>query len=303
MRPQTLSLFILAATACPLSASPEETKPGGVDTQPLEEVRYLGELPGSLAAALGRKKGGPEGMADAGESFNSTGVGNNRLPLRRFVIGGLSEKSALVAYEEGGPRDAGHPWHARAYVLDNSAWRKTAEWALYGNPFTLRDLVLRVKFAEEEAHPDRVRGQQRIQKTYPTRRDGPLREANISDDEVREIQAVSHGVVPDSLVYISGVVTGCACEDGPGCSDQVWIVAHRPGLMKGLQLSRINGRWVIGPVQQWWLELENLQARRGSFSSWADFLTEQGKLYERFPACSGPSAAATAAPVPPRGPR
>jgi hypothetical protein len=54
----------------------------------------------------------------------------------------------------------------------------------------------------------------------------------IRSEEVREIQAAAHGVVPGALVNISGVVTGCPCEDGTGWSDQVWIVAYRSAEMK-----------------------------------------------------------------------
>jgi len=232
-------------------------------------------------------------MADVDEPFNSTGAVKSRLPSRRFAVGGLSEKSALIAYEDGGPGNAGPRYHGRAYLLDRSGWRQTGEWAFYGNFFTLRDLVRQIGYAEESLAMKRsLFDEERISKSRPARREGPLREANISDEEVREIQAVAHGVVPDSLVYISGVVTGCPCEEGGGCTDQVWIVAHEPGVMKGLQLSRISGRWTIGPVQKWWLDLEQLEARRTGFASLTEFLTERQKLYERFPACSGPAAAA-----------
>jgi len=57
------------------------------------------------------------------------------------------------------------------------------------------------------------------------------------------------------------------------------------GIMKALQLSRIGGRWAIGPVQLWWLDLESLDDRRKSFTSRTDFLKEREKLYDSFPAC------------------
>jgi hypothetical protein len=71
-------------------------------------------------------------------------------------------------------------------------------------------------------------------------------------------------LLPDAIVNISGVVTGCACEDGPACSDQVWVVAYRPEWSKGLELSKINGHWTVGPLQQWWLDYEKLEAERPS---------------------------------------
>jgi hypothetical protein len=62
---------------------------------------------------------------------------------------------------------------------------------------------------------DKIMQADRIQ---PARRDGPLRAVDVSDDEVREMQAVALQVQPDSILNISGVVTGCPCEDGPACS-------------------------------------------------------------------------------------
>jgi hypothetical protein len=137
--------------------------------------------------------------------------------------------------------------------------------------------------------------------TRPVRRDGPLRETNLTDEEVREIQEAARGVVPDAIVNISGVVRGCPCEEGAGCSDRVWIVAYRPGFMKGLQLSRIGGRWGVGRVQQLWLELEDLDSRRqASFASGMAgridrqkfqeerqrLSEEEQKLYDKFPVCA-----------------
>jgi hypothetical protein len=92
----------------------------------------------------------------------------------------------------------------------------------------------------------------RLQIIRPQRRDGPLRYNNISDDEVREIQSAASEVVGNVMVQIGGVTTGCPCEDGPTCTDQVWVeteVHHKPF---GLLLSKIQNHWVIGPVQRWW---------------------------------------------------
>ena len=102
----------------------------------------------------------------------------------------------------------------------------------------------------------------------------------MSDEEVREIQAVVFQVLPGSILNISGVVSECPCEDGPACSDQVWIVAHRPNQTKGLQLSRIDAHWAIGPVQQWWFDFENLAATRQRFAWNAAFYTAQNSLYD-----------------------
>ena len=114
----------------------------------------------------------------------------------------------------------------------------------------------------------------------PTRRDGPLRYENIRDTEVAEIRQVAAAVVPRAIINISGVVEGCPCEDGPACTDQVWILAYRTDKTVGLLLSKIKDKWTIGPVQQWWLDYEDLQSRaailgHGAYSEARDMLIEQ----------------------------
>jgi hypothetical protein len=128
----------------------------------------------------------------------------------------------------------------------------------------------------------------RIQQSRPVRRDAPLRELNLSDNEVREIQAVAHSLLPGSIVNISGVVEECPCEEGPTCSDQVWIVAHRSGESLGLQLSRVSGRWTVGVLQQWWLSFDRLRKNRspGSSAYTEAFL----ELQDQFPVCSRQAA-------------
>lgn len=127
--------------------------------------------------------------------------------------------------------------------------------------------------------------EQRIAKTRPHRREGPVRTDNIRDEEVQEIQLVLAQVRPGAIVNIGTVVSGCPCEDGSACSDQVWVVAHSPGTSVGLLLSRINAHWMIGPVQHWWLDREDLEARRKNFSSALAYLDAEDALTERFPAC------------------
>lgn len=132
--------------------------------------------------------------------------------------------------------------------------------------------------------------EKRIAETRPQRRDSPLRYENIRDNEVRQIQAAALQVVPKAIVNISGVVTGCPCEEGPSCSDQVWILAHSPQETVGLELSKINNRWTIGAIQSWWLEYEKLQARRDSFPSTYDYIDAEEVLELRFPMCASVSS-------------
>lgn len=131
--------------------------------------------------------------------------------------------------------------------------------------------------------------EQRMRETRPIRRDGPMRTENIRDEEVREIRTAVSQVLPGAIANISAVVVGCPCEDGPGCSDQVWVLAYQPDPTTGLQLSKINHHWTIGAIQRWWLEYEKLEARRRSFRSSWSFYEAQEKLKEQFPICVQPT--------------
>jgi hypothetical protein len=102
---------------------------------------------------------------------------------------------------------------------------------------------------------------QRARELYPRRRDMPLRYLNISDNEVREIQRLATGLQFRELLNISPVVTGCACEEGPDCTEQVSIVGEYRDHAIEIQLSRLRNRWSIGRVQRWWLDYAALQAR------------------------------------------
>jgi hypothetical protein len=131
--------------------------------------------------------------------------------------------------------------------------------------------------------------EKRIYETRPQRRDAPLREENIRDEEVKEIRAAARGVVPEAIVNISGVVTGCPCEEGPACSDQVWILASNADKTLGLQLSKIGNAWTIGLVQRWWFEHAALQARQRSFRSHSEYYDAEDALTEKFPMCAAAS--------------
>ena len=277
-----VAAFALLALATQALASDTST---AINPHSLVEVRTLKALPHDVNALLGRQKDGPEGIADAGEQFNRTDVVDGRLPMRRFILAGSSLDSLLVAYEQGG---RAYSIRAKGFVLARSGWREVGDWTLSESPDSLWGLIALI-FRQSESvfavdgRP--LRELLRVLGRRPTRRDGPLRTDNVSDEEVREIQAVVSQVLPGSILNISGVVSECPCEDGPACSDQVWIVAHRPNQTKGLQLSRINAHWAIGPVQQWWFDFENLAATRQRFAPNAAFYSAQNSLYDRYPVC------------------
>lgn len=126
--------------------------------------------------------------------------------------------------------------------------------------------------------------QQRAFALRPMRRDGPLRELNISADEIREIQSVLGPNIRPEMLNIAGVVTGCPCEDGPGCREQVWVVTWRGQRSSGLLFSRIDGRWTLGPVQRWWIQREAIDAKRGEMGMLA-YMKAIEALDAKLPQC------------------
>lgn len=123
----------------------------------------------------------------------------------------------------------------------------------------------------------------RARRVLPAIRNSPAREVNISDEEVREIQAEIEPVVGHVTVSIGTVVTGCPCEETSLCTDQVWVYAYRARDTVGLQLSRVSGHWKIGVVQQWWIDHEAL-VRKFHAYSW-DTEGQVGQHIDRFPTC------------------
>lgn len=81
--------------------------------------------------------------------------------------------------------------------------------------------------AAEVQYRDGAQWYRHIRATDPSRPSAPLRQDNITDEEVREVQLAALEVYPDVIVNISGVTTGCGCEEGPACTAQVWIALHR----------------------------------------------------------------------------
>ncbi len=155
------------------------------------------------------------------------------------------------------------------------------------------DTTREAKLAAFRAWAEKLmRLEKRVAETRPRRRDLPVRSNNITDDEVTEIQRVASEVWPGAIVNIATVVVGCPCEDGPSCTDQVWVVGHRPIEMKGLLLSRIDGSWAIGPVQLWWLEYERFQSRRAEFPTEIAYWNAKDEFIETFPTCSALAPAA-----------
>jgi hypothetical protein len=127
--------------------------------------------------------------------------------------------------------------------------------------------------------------EKRMSEVQPERRDVPVRSDNIRDQEVKEVQRATSEIVPGALLNIGTVVTGCPCEDGADCTDQVWVLASRRETSRGVLLSKIKGHWAVGAVQAWWLRYEKLQASRHSFPSSWKYSEAEDELKLQFPTC------------------
>ena len=117
---------------------------------------------------------------------------------------------------------------------------------------------------------------------------GPLLRAGISDEEVREVQRAALDVYPDFIVSISGVVDGCNCEEGGGCTAQLWLLLNRSNQIRTLVLSRIDGHWKIGAMQSWLIQYNKQMARFPLFGPGETHLAwqrENQRLRSLFPAC------------------
>jgi len=118
----------------------------------------------------------------------------------------------------------------------------------------------------------------------PKRRDEPMRYINISDNEMREIQLVAAQYMPRALVNVSPVVTGCPCEEGPSCTDEVYVLASASNMTVGLQLVHIKNVWSVGAVQKWWLKHDSLVARRNQMTD-EQYDAADWELVNEFPSC------------------
>lgn len=136
----------------------------------------------------------------------------------------------------------------------------------------------------------------RARQLYPRRRDTPLRDLNISDGEVREVQEIARKHRMPEITNISAVVTGCPCEEGGTCTEQVFIVGQFEGRAHGLQLSRRKNAWGIGMVQQWWLEYAALQARKRTMD-FRSYMQARDRLLLEFPQCASLAAETSTAQV------
>ena len=104
------------------------------DSSVLTEVRSLSDLPSQLSTLIGWHRKCCN-MVDVSEDFQPSDVMGG--PAYRFLVGGISDNSALIAYEEG---TFGLNSFATAYVHDASGWTLVGRWKLDMRPTTLQEV-------------------------------------------------------------------------------------------------------------------------------------------------------------------
>ena len=113
-----------------------------------------------------------------------------------------------------------------------------------------------------------------------------MRYVNLSDNEMREIQEVASKHLAKTVLNVSPVIEGCPCEEGPLCTDQVYVVTQVSGMPVGLQLSLVKKVWKVGVVQSWWLRYDALRAQQRTMNYRA-YSSSESELYREFPVCVG----------------
>lgn len=126
---------------------------------------------------------------------------------------------------------------------------------------------------------------QRAMSMRPGRRDAPMRYLNITAEEVGEIQLEANKYLPRAVVNISPVVTGCPCEEGSKCTDQVHIVATQGEKSFGMQLSRVQNAWRVSAIQKWWWQYEKLRERLPKMD-YLDYDLALTELALEYPMCT-----------------
>jgi hypothetical protein len=134
--------YLIAFVAClSIAASCGAEAPVALNSSSLTEVTTLAGLPDGIRNALGQDKSGLEGIAEKGARYNVTDVTDSHLPMRRFVVAGVSRDSAVVAVEHGG---RARWYEAIRFSRKNSVWSKTERVPISREPRSLNDLLRQV---------------------------------------------------------------------------------------------------------------------------------------------------------------
>ena len=98
-----------------------------------------------------------------------------------------------------------------------------------------------------------------------------LRDKNITDIEVREIQSAMRSERPGPIRYIGAVTKGCSCTEGDACDAQVVVLTDS----EQIDFSHIDSKWQIGIFQKWKFKLKVIYDAYHATQS----ATEQERLY------------------------
>jgi len=86
-----------------------------------------------------------------------------------------------------------------------------------------------------------------------------VRDENITDEEVLQIESAVSSFTKGQINYI-GIVNGyCSCMDGPDCKATVDLTVKSPLETKLYELSQIKGTWQVGPRLKIGLEYKKLK--------------------------------------------
>lgn len=176
------------------------------------------------------------------------------------------------------------PWLVAGLALGLSAHAESPDRKLTSKEMTRMLLEMR-QWESDRRKKDHV--SRRAEELKPAYRAEPLRYLNITAEEVRDVQLISSKHLPKAMMNISPVVTNCPCEEGPNCTAQVYVVATTGEQSKGLQLSRLKDQWMVGLVQQWWLQREAMHVPKPGSDLLERYRYEKAlhELYSDFPVC------------------
>ena len=131
-------LFLLGLLILCSACTGRETSGVEWRNQYFREVYTIRSLPPSIQNALGVGRPGLEGIADRDDRFNPTDVVDSALPMRRFVLAGLSSDAVLVAVEHGG---RGYNVQVSLIPLATGVAKPKDTWTLFKKPESLRELI------------------------------------------------------------------------------------------------------------------------------------------------------------------
>ena len=186
-------------------------------------------------------------------------------------------------------------------IFKNSALLYLIFWPAYLSAYLSLIFPINI-YAQEAANGPAKKDLSKLRQIWqsePRRIEDQLREENVTDQEVLEIQKASLAVMPGAIVNIGGVTTNCPCGYGTTCAAQVWIVTNRPNESVGFMLTKINGHWVLGPIQQWWFRYRQHQDKKSTLprstynaedkAKWDEWEIEEQELINEFPGekCEG----------------